>query len=217
MPEINRQEWMSLLPDDTNISKISLPGTHNSGAFFKISAPSVRCQGEPINIQLNNGIRFLDIRLSKDYMSRGEKVNDLMVVHGKFPVKLSGSYKFKKILDEVYDFLNKNPTETILISIKFENTMLNWNSDNDEFAKVLFQKYIGHNRDSWYLSDKIPTLKYCRGKAILLRRFPVIENGIYKKFGIPSNWNYSNTIYDNNFVCVQDYFEIKTANDIEKK
>lgn len=208
---------MSRIPDDTNISKISIPGTHNSGAFFKLSAPSVRCQSESVDIQLNHGIRFLDIRLSKDFMSRGEKVNDLMVVHGKFPVRLSSSYKFKKILNEIYSFIDKNPTETILLSIKFENTMLNWNPDNDEFAKVLFQKYICHNRTRWYLSDKIPTLKYCRGKIILLRRFPVIEDGTYKKFGIPCNWNFSNLIFENNLICVQDYFDIKGKIDINKK
>lgn len=205
------------MPDDTIVSTLSIPGTHNSGAFFKLSAPSVRCQGESILEQLNNGVRFLDFRLSKDYMSRGEKVNDIMIVHGKFPVKLSGSYKFKQALKDVYKFLNKNPTETILISIKFENTMLNWNSKIDEFSKILFEKFIGHNRNQWYLSDKIPTLKYARGKAILLRRFPVLQNGIYKKFGIPCIWESSDTLLSNANICVQDYFDIKNSNDIDKK
>lgn len=214
---LSYKNWMSHIPDETNISKLNIPGTHNSGAFFKLSPPSVRCQGGSIDHQLKNGIRFLDIRLSKDYMSRGEKVEELMIVRGKFPVKLSGSYKFRKALDEIYSFLEKNPTETILVSIKFENTMLNFNKATDEFAKLLFQKYIGHNRDRWYLSDQIPTLKYCRGKAILLRRFPVIENGTYKKFGIPSNWNYSSLTYEDSHICVQDCYEIKSTDDLNKK
>lgn len=217
MKNSSYERWMSYLPEEINISTLSLPGTHNSGAFFKLSPPSVRCQGESIQEQLTHGIRFLDIRLSKDYMSRGENVNDLMIVHGKFPVRLSGSFKFKQVLKEVYKFLDKNPTETILISVKFENTMLNWNENSDEFSKVLFEKFIGHNRNRWYLSDKIPTLKYCRGKVVLLRRFPVLENGKYKRFGIPSIWNYENPIYDDSNVCVQDYFEIKDASDINKK
>jgi 1-phosphatidylinositol phosphodiesterase len=208
---------MATIDGDTNISTLSIPGTHNSAAFFKLAAPSVRCQGNSIYDQLNNGVRFLDIRLSKDYMSRGEKVNNLIVVHGKFPVKLSGSYKFKNVLKDVYSFLETNPTETVLISIKFENTMLNWNQNNDEFAKILFQKYIGHNRNRWYLSDKIPTLKYARGKAILLRRFPVIPNGTYKKFGIPSLWNFENPVYNDNLICVQDYNDIKSSKDLNKK
>lgn len=208
---------MQSIPDQTYISTLSIPGTHNSAAFFKLSAPSVRCQGQSILNQLNNGVRFLDVHLSKDYMARGESVNNLMVVHGKFPVKLSGSYKFKNFLKEVYTFLELNPTETVLISVKFENTMLNWNPNTDEFAKVLFQKFIAHNRDRWYLNDRIPTQEYARGKAILLRRFSVLPNGIYKKFGIPTQWTLENHIYNDNIICVQDFADIKSLNDLNKK
>lgn len=213
----NFSSWMSCIDNDVNISTLAIPGTHNSAACFRLSAPSVQCQGKSILDQLKHGVRFLDIRLSKDYMSRAEKVNDLIIVHGKFPVKLSGNYKFKNLLKDVYAFLASNPSETILISIKLENTMLNWNEKMDEFAKVLFEKYIAHDRAYWYLSDQIPTLKYCRGKAVLLRRFPVIENGVYKKFGIPSMWNYSNDVYMGDSVCVQDCCMVKNPTDIEKK
>lgn len=217
MREISTSNWMSHISDETFISSISIAGTHNSAACFKLSAPSVQCQGKSITDQLNHGVRYLDIKLSKDYMSRGENVNDLMIVHGKFPVKLSGSYKFKKVLDEVYNFLKLNSTETVLISIKFENTMLNWNAQTDEFAKILFQKFIAHNRNRWYLSDNIPTLKYARGKAVLLRRFPVIENGIYKKFGIPALWGDDIKVFNNDSICIQDYNSIKNSSDLNKK
>ena len=217
MEKPSAEDWMAGIDDDVHVSSLSIPGTHNSGACFKLSAPSVRCQGASIEAQLEHGVRYLDLRLSKDYMSRGERVDNLIIVHGKLPVRLSGTYKFKSVLDDVYGFLRKHPAETVLISLKFENTMLNWNGDSDEFAKVLFQRYIAHNRDRWYLSDKIPTLKYCRGKAVLLRRFPVLENGIYKRFGIPCTWNYSSPIYNGPHVCVQDYFEVKTQADLDKK
>lgn len=211
------EDWMAGIDDDVYVSALAIPGTHNSGACFKLSAPSVRCQGASIKAQLLHGVRFLDLRLSKDYMSRGAKVDNLMLVHGKFPVRLSGSYKFKSVLEDVYSFLHDHPTETVLISVKFENTMLNWDSNSDEFAQVLFQRYVAHNRNRWYLSDKIPTMKYCRGKAVLLRRFPVLEGGVYKRFGIPCTWNYSSPIYSDPHVCVQDFFEIKTPADIDKK
>ena len=214
---VNYSRWMAGIDDETYVSEISLPGTHNSAACFKIAAPSVQCQGKGILEQLQHGVRFLDIRLSKDYMSRGEHVNDLMVVHGKFPVRLTGSYKFKKVLNDLYKFLESNPTETVMVSVKFENTMLNWNPKTDEFAKVLFQKYIAHHRDRWYLSDKIPTLKYARGKALLLRRFSVLEHGVYKRFGIPFLWNLSNPTHDGDSICVQDFCDIKCTEDLSKK
>lgn len=217
MLDIPPAKWMAHLHDETDISSVSIAGTHNSAACFKLAAPSVQCQGKSVSEQLHHGVRYLDIKLSKDYMSRGENVNDLMVVHGKFPVKLSRSYKFKKVLDELYAFLSHNPTETVLVSIKFENTMLNWNAQTDEFAKILFQKYIAHNRDRWYLSDKIPTLKFARGKAILLRRFPVIADGTYKKFGIPALWDTDLPVYDTDSICIQDYSVIKSTSDLDKK
>lgn len=217
MEKPSAEDWMAGVDDDVHVSSLSIPGTHNSGACFRLSAPSVRCQGASIEEQLAHGVRYLDLRVSKDYMSRGERVDDLIIVHGKLPVRLSGTYKFKSVLEDVHCFLRKHPTETVLISLKFENTMLNWNGDSDEFAKVLFQRYIAHSRDRWYLSDKIPTLKYCRGKAVLLRRFPVLENGVYKRFGIPCTWNSSSPIYNDPHVCVQDYFEVKTPADLDKK
>lgn len=212
---VKRECWMSRIPDHTNVSELSIPGTHNSAAYFKLAALSVRCQGKSIAHQLSNGVRFLDIKLSKNYMSRGENVNDLILVHGKFPVKLSGALKFKKVLDDVYHFLDEHPTEAILMSIKFENTMLNWNPNTDEFAKVLFEKYIARNRNQWYLSNKIPTLKFARGKVTLLRRFPVISTGTYKNFGIPSLWDASE--YNDSKICVQDCSEVKSQDDIVEK
>lgn len=212
---MHAESWMSRIADHTNVAELSVPGTHNSAACYKLSAPSVQCQGKSISHQLVNGVRYLDIKLSKNYMSRGENVNDLIVVHGKFPVKLSGPLKFQKVLCEIYSFLQKYPTETVFLSVKLENTMLNWNANTDEFAKILFEKYIGHNRNKWYLSSNLPTLNYARGKIILLRRFPVIPGGTYKKFGIPSMWKTSE--YDDQRICVQDYNDVKSQDDITKK
>lgn len=154
---MNCSSWMQKIPDDVNISSLSIPGTHNSAACFKFAPLSVQCQGKSIKQQLLNGVRFLDMTLSKNFISRGAKVDDLIVVHGKFPVKLSGPYKFKSVLNDVYHFLDKFPTETVLMSIRFENTMLHWDPKIDEFAKVLFERYIAHNRRRWYLSSKIPS------------------------------------------------------------
>ncbi|ONH74670.1 1-phosphatidylinositol phosphodiesterase [Pichia kudriavzevii] len=209
---MNCSSWMQKIPDDVNISSLSIPGTHNSAACFKFAPLSVQCQGRSIKQQLLNGVRFLDMTLSKNFISRGAKVDDLIVVHGKFPVKLSGPYKFKSVLNDVYHFLDKFPTETVLMSIRFENTMLHWDPKIDEFAKVLFERYIAHNRRRWYLSSKIPSLKYSRGKIVLLRRFPVIENGVYQTFGISCT-----SECENSTSCIQECSSIKSQDDIQEK
>lgn len=210
-------DWMGALADDLNISRMGIPGSHVSAACFKLASPSARCQNVGIYEQLNNGVRFLDFRVSKDYMNRGSQVDNLIMVNGKLPIKFYGSYKLKDCLMEIYCFLDSHPRETVLLSIKQEGAMLNWDHENDEFSTVLFQRYIGKNRNKWHISSQIPNLGNCRGKITLIRRFPVKENGIYKNFGIPSILDHHDGIYENRICCLQDVKLIKTQDELKSK
>lgn len=210
-------DWMSLLGDEHNISRMALPGSHVSAAYFKLAPPSSRCQKEGICAQLENGVRFLDLRVSKDYMNRGSQVDNLIMVNGKFPVKLYGSYRLNECLGEIYAFLDAHPLETVVVSITQEGAMLNWDHGNDEFANVLFQRYVAKKRSKWYLSSRIPALKSCRGKIVLVRRFPVKEGGQYTNFGIPSIFNLHNGLYENRLCCVQEVKNIKTPQELKSK
>jgi 1-phosphatidylinositol phosphodiesterase len=53
--------WMSGIPDETLLSNITLPGTHDSCAESNI--PFVRTQYLSITKQLEAGLRFLDLRV----------------------------------------------------------------------------------------------------------------------------------------------------------
>ena len=55
--------WMKSLSDGTSLSRISLPGTHDSGATLSLLDSAGKCQDTSIAEQLNFGARFLDIRL----------------------------------------------------------------------------------------------------------------------------------------------------------
>lgn len=214
---VRYSDWMSLLSDDLNISRMGIPGSHVSAACFKLAPPSARCQNSSIGKQLNEGVRFLDFRVSKDYMNRGSQVDNLIMVNGKFPIRLSSSYRLKSGLQEIYSFLDSHPGETIILSIKQEGAMLNWDYNNDEFANVLFQRFIAKNRKKWYLSANIPDLKMCRGKIILIRSFPIKEGGAYINFGIPSIFDLHDGVYENKVCCVQDVKNIKTHDELKSK
>ena len=59
------EKWMKNIPDETPLSMISIPGTHDSAARFT-TAPTPRifcCQDMSVKNQLLSGARFLDIRL----------------------------------------------------------------------------------------------------------------------------------------------------------
>ncbi|EAT85569.1 hypothetical protein SNOG_06918 [Parastagonospora nodorum SN15] len=59
----------------------NIPGTHNSHAHYR-ALPSVRCQVADIETQLDQGIRFLDIRLQPVHATDPTK-KDLFLVHAR--------------------------------------------------------------------------------------------------------------------------------------
>ncbi|KAL6704018.1 hypothetical protein ACN47E_008869 [Coniothyrium glycines] len=158
--------WMKTLPDQLPISAISIPGTHNSHTYYR-ALPSVRCQVVDVMNQLENGIRFLDIRLQPVHATDASK-QDLYLVHGAFPVSLTGPKYFLPVLQTCYSFLAANPSETILISLKREGI---GGATDEHLATILNTHYIGSNPSRWYTGCSIPSLGAVRGKLVLVRRY----------------------------------------------
>ncbi|EGW33448.1 phosphatidylinositol-specific phospholipase C [Spathaspora passalidarum NRRL Y-27907] len=211
---VNYQSWLSEIDDNTKLSKLSIPGTHNSAACHT-ALPSVQCQGESITEQLKHGVRFLDIRVGKLFV--GKDVKDLQVIHGKFPVKIPFPLKLTDALKEVYDFLNDNKSEVVIVSIKQEGSD-DWDNDNDEFGNLIWDNYIQPNKDKWYLNTDIPRLGDARGKALLFRRFGVKNQEREQQFGFEASyWSYNTTDEDRGSFAVQDFCEVKTGQDLPKK
>ncbi|KAI1549534.1 1-phosphatidylinositol phosphodiesterase precursor [Pyrenophora tritici-repentis] len=158
--------WMSALPDDLPLSAMSIPGTHNSHTHYR-ALPSVRCQVHDVKTQLENGIRFLDIRVQPVHATDPQK-KDLYLVHGAFPISLTGPKYLEPMLKICYDFLAANPSETVLISLKREGV----GSATDEYlARILQDHYIAPKQSHWYTDPKIPDLGTVRGKLVLVRRY----------------------------------------------
>ncbi|KAF1930671.1 1-phosphatidylinositol phosphodiesterase precursor [Didymella exigua CBS 183.55] len=158
--------WMQALPDSLPLSAISIPGTHNSHTYYK-ALPSVKCQSVDIKTQLDNGIRFLDLRAQPTHGSDPGKKH-MYLVHGAFPISLTGPKYLTPVLETCYAFLAANPSESILVSLKREGV----GSATDEyFARILQDHYIGPNASKWHTAPTIPYLGAVRGKCILVRRY----------------------------------------------
>lgn len=101
--------WMRDIPDNTRVTKMSIPGTHDS---CSIDGPLGfgKTQNLDLADQLNAGIRFLDIRLAH--------YQDNLFAHHN-AVHMEKSYA--DILDICSSFLGKNPTEAIFMSVKEED------------------------------------------------------------------------------------------------
>ena len=142
---IKYDKWMAGIPDMMPLSALSIPGTHNSHTHYR-ALPSVRCQHVDVKTQLDNGIRFLDIRLQPVHATDTTK-KDLYLVHGAFPVSLTGPKYFEPVLETCYDFLVAHPSETILISLKREGI---GNATDEHLAHILDKHYITPHSSKWY-------------------------------------------------------------------
>lgn len=80
---INGGNWMAHLPDNTYLSELNMPGTHDAGAtrFLDVTAQmsATICQQLYPDEQLNAGIRAWDIRIDK---AGAETDPDPRIVHG---------------------------------------------------------------------------------------------------------------------------------------
>ncbi len=196
---IEMNSWMSGLQDNISLSKISIPGTHDSGA--RVDAPVVsgtaKTQDLSIAEQLNAGVRFLDIRCR-------HIDNAFTIHHGAIYQNLN----FDDVLNACYTFLNSHPSETIIMSVKEEYDA----SNTTRSFEQTFDSYVQKNPSKWDLGANIPTLGAVRGKIKLLRRF---SSGTAK--GINASPWADNTTFDINNsgvqLKVQDYYKVTNNDD----
>ena len=159
--------WMSELSDDLAISEISIPGTHDSGTKHITFGYFMRCQNTTIAKQLKAGFRYLDLRLAIDAKAEEPRLN---IIHNFAKCHTSASpfssYLYlEDVLEDVYDFLDENPTEAVILNMKIES------DDSVSSVQKLLYEAIDENPQYWYTSDSIPTLGEVRGQIVLCTRF----------------------------------------------
>ena len=154
---------LSVLPGEIPLSKLNLAGTHDSATAFVSLSKFARCQNKTIPEQLQMGVRFLDIRLYEDRKG-------LRLVHAFADCYRGENTKKHLYFDEVFSFctsfLKENPRETLVLSVKLDR-----GSREIEFAERFYKDFIKPNADLWYLENCVPTLRECRGKLVLFRRY----------------------------------------------
>lgn len=214
----NLHVWMRELKDEIPLSALSIPGTHNS-ATCHIAPPSVRCQAVSPKEQMENGVRFFDVRLQPQYPNDASK-EELILVHGAFPVSLSGNKYFRELISDVEDFLNRNPSETLIISLKREGT---GNATDEQLSRIIRDHYAKPD-SRWFTEPRVPKLGEARGKIVLLRRYGIgdrlkqAHEG--RGFGIDGGgWgdNTPNAMCPSGLLCIQDFYEVLETENIEKK
>lgn len=157
-------DWMSRLKEDTRLSKLSIPGTHDTAADE--GDGYVRTQSLTIPKQLENGIRFLDIRAR--------------VIDGSFAIHHGDYYlsmMFGDVIRECKDFLIKHPGETVYMRLKQEKSSVS----DAEFNKILQEKYVSNQPDLYYFNNtdgSDPSLGATKGKIVLMKNFNGDTSGV---------------------------------------
>ena len=112
-------KWMSAIPDDTRITAMSIPGSHDSYTYNTgYDLGFAKDQMRSTRSQWKAGIRAYDIRLTGN--TTGTIAEDIM--HGFVHcVDFDGNeIKYSHALNELKDLLNTNPTETAIAFVNFE-------------------------------------------------------------------------------------------------
>ena len=183
--------WMSQLDDNVSIRNINMPGSHDTMALYSIADLAGQCQSLSLHDQLNLGVRFLDIRLKEDH-------DKLKAVHGFIDQKVS----FETITKTIEQFIEKNPSEFIIMSIKEEA-----DPSNSEISfENSLKSYL--NKDIYLKDTELPSkLGDVRGKVMLLSRYEGSTIGVPAYDG----WKDSASFTLPNDIYVQDTYQITSA------
>lgn len=174
---IHPQSKFSLSPDDplplwfetiSNILPISI--------VRPIVAGWAKTQPDSILTQLNNGARYLDLRIC--YFK-----SHFYLCHALISVRL------KKVLRQIQSFATQHPQEIILVDI---NHVYNVNTPDIETQLVaLIQRYLSNNAipNHYLLTDTIGTLRQS-GRNVIIFMDPreSIANTFWPESNIDSPW-----------------------------
>lgn len=209
--------WMERINDNVPIGALSIPGTHNAPTCHN-APPSVRCQAVSPVEQLQNGVRFFDIRVQVPEPFDGGS-DKLVLVHSVFPISLTGNKYFRDLYNECRKFLDEHPSETLIMSLKREGS---GKGTDEQLSRVLKDHYTNPNQ--WWTRPWLPRLGEARGKIVLVRRFnldePLKHEWDNKGWGIDgATWadNTPNSMCPSGDICVQDFYEVLETPSIEQK
>ena len=172
-------DWMADLADETPLSRVVIPGTHDSATQYCQLAFITKCQALSIAGQLDAGFRYLDIRLGDDGQGNLELYHGF--THAKTGV-FGGNLTLEAVLADCYAFLDAHPTETIIFCVKQEHG----DASVAEFQRLL-DAQVQAKAEKWLLTDTLPTVGEARGKLVLMRRY-ADEAGLGAVAGIPALW-----------------------------
>ncbi|PPQ74667.1 hypothetical protein CVT24_003824 [Panaeolus cyanescens] len=223
-------DWMAKFPD----SVVSLPFIFSSiknvlGNYSDTTqasllrytgpippAPVYRCQEHSIIQSLNEGIRVFDLRFSYN------PGNDTIGFYHSLAL-LSPTTRMEDVFFALYDWLNKHPTEAVLVSMNYEG-----GGGRPEDAALYEKLYNILNtplaKQYWVQTNgTLGTLGEARGKLTLLQRwsYRLLPSDMTARIGIPldpDHWTVNGkatelvyNVAKNQIAYIEDFYAINTV------
>ena len=212
-PETSHPAWMKWVPDYIKLSRMSIPGTHDTMSLY--GGDLIETQDLSLADQLKSGLRYFDIRI--------RMVDDeFKIVHG-----ISDQYAtFDDVLVACNNFLDSNPSETILLRADSTGVpptvacCITYHPLNCTLSKeeIFVQKYYNQpnggkfwRQGTFGITNALssPTLGEVRGKIVLIQPFDTSTNwgGSGNQYGL--KWS---DLFEK-----ADYYDLRTLFDRDDK
>lgn len=212
------KQWLSLLDDDTPLSALSLPGTHDAATGEGTTMSVGVTQSLTLQQQWDAGVRVFDLRpgYKKVRKSLFKYVNELHIYHGIVETKISFANAIKCLTNN----LQAHPEEFAVVVMRFENDSplykdrSVWNS--------LMSTYLANELPAAYKVDYHPglTLGDVRGKLLILSRDAYADRPVTG--GFISGWSHSDAGTTSGVITsatgmtaplnVQDWYSVSDVN-----
>ncbi|KAL5601105.1 hypothetical protein BROUX41_005918 [Berkeleyomyces rouxiae] len=178
LDQAHNPSWMSDIPDNVEVSSLSIPGTHNSMTDVISNHIVLQCQNTTLATQLEAGVRYIDVTAHLEQ-------NRIDIFHAKS----NTTYGLDMVLSTAYDFLDSYPTEGLILRIEKDP----WADVDDWVFEDAISQYLDsdtelgqRSRSHLYVPPSADSLapKMCdiRGKVMILQDFKTRNPG---RFGMP--------------------------------
>jgi hypothetical protein len=165
-------DWLDMVRDETKVCKLSIPGTHDTMTGMGFYQPLLKyvfnmtaiSQVSNLEEQMNNGIRFFDIRPVVSTDTIGKK-KILRLTHGISELDVT----FEWTIDQLQNYLKAHPSEFFIAKLQFDNGFEDQKDLFSLLSAVLNQsKYQGLFIEDWRPDITVGEM---RGKILWLSRY----------------------------------------------
>lgn len=162
--------WMSYLDPNLSLLGMTIPGTHDTCCTNPANGTEwSHTQNWGLPQQLNEGVRFVDIRCN----GLEGTTSEMGIYHSSYYQGI----RLQDVLDQCQAFLSAQPTETIVMRLKNEN------AGGQALSDAEFQRRFTYYMDTLGYRGLFhmygwPTLGQAAGKIVLLANF-----------AFPASWN----------------------------